>query len=144
MVLLNMLMVSLMDQKTLYRKFDLLYLYDECKATVLCIWLAKRCSHVHSIPSVTSMRNHLIPMFRVCYQNVHGVPRDDVTLAQDLQALDAFEVAKVGCLCFSEMKLGWNRPHVKYCMTSCHGNARHGHMQLHRSRPPTWNQRRTT
>jgi hypothetical protein len=34
-------------------------------------------------------------MFRVYYQNVHGVPRDDATLGQDLEVLAAYDV---GCL----------------------------------------------
>lgn len=50
-------------------------------------------------------------MFRVYYQNVHGVARDDVSLAQDLQALAEFDV---GCFCLSETNLDWNRLYVKY------------------------------
>lgn len=49
-------------------------------------------------------------MFRVYYQNVHGVSRDDVTLAQDLQALAEFDV---GCFCLSETNLDWHRPYVR-------------------------------
>jgi hypothetical protein len=48
-------------------------------------------------------------MFRIFYQNVHGVPRDDVVLAQDLQALEEFDI---GCFCLSETNLDWNRPYV--------------------------------
>ena len=50
-------------------------------------------------------------MFRVYYQNVHGVPRDDATLGQDLEALAACDV---GCLCLSETNLDWNRSYVKF------------------------------
>lgn len=49
-------------------------------------------------------------MFWVYYQNVHGVSRDDVTLAQDLQALAEFDV---GCFCLSETNLDWHRPYVR-------------------------------
>jgi hypothetical protein len=35
--------------------------------------------------------------FRVYYQNVHGIPRDDVSLSQDLQALAEYDV---GCFLF--------------------------------------------
>jgi hypothetical protein len=31
-------------------------------------------------------------MFRVYYQNVHGVPRVDATLGQDLEVLVAYDV----------------------------------------------------
>jgi hypothetical protein len=48
--------------------------------------------------------------FRVYYQNVHGIPRDDVNLSQDLQALAEYDV---GCFCLSETNLDWNRPYVK-------------------------------
>jgi hypothetical protein len=44
------------------------------------------------------------------YQNVHGVPRDNVNLSQDLQALAEYDV---GCFCLSETNLDWNRPHVR-------------------------------
>jgi hypothetical protein len=37
--------------------------------------------------------------FRVYYQNVHGVPRNDVDLAQDLEALSKLDI---GCYCLSE------------------------------------------
>ena len=50
-------------------------------------------------------------MFRAYYQNVHGVPRDDATLGQDLEVLAAFDV---GRLCLSETNLDWNRSCVKY------------------------------
>ena len=50
-------------------------------------------------------------MFRVYYQNVHGVPRDDATLGQDLEVLAAYDV---GCLCLSETNLDWNRSYVKF------------------------------
>jgi hypothetical protein len=50
-------------------------------------------------------------MFWVYYQNVHGVPRDDATLGQDLQTLASFHI---GCLCFSETNLDWNRSYVKH------------------------------
>jgi hypothetical protein len=49
-------------------------------------------------------------MFWIHYQNVHGVPRDDVALAQDLQALAEFDI---GCFCLSETNLDWNRPYVQ-------------------------------
>jgi hypothetical protein len=45
-------------------------------------------------------------MFRIYYQNVHGVPRDDVALVQDLQVLVEFDI---GCFCLSETNLDWNR-----------------------------------
>jgi hypothetical protein len=48
-------------------------------------------------------------MFQVYYQNVHGIPCDDVTLAQDLQALAEYDV---GCLCLSETNLDLHRPYV--------------------------------
>jgi hypothetical protein len=50
-------------------------------------------------------------MFPVKYQNVHGVPRDDAKLGQDLQTLASFDI---GCLCFSETNLNWNRSYVKH------------------------------
>jgi hypothetical protein len=43
--------------------------------------------------------------FHVYYQNVHGVPHDDVNLSQDLQALAEYDV---GCFCLSETNLDWN------------------------------------
>jgi hypothetical protein len=49
-------------------------------------------------------------MFQIYYQNVHGVPRDDVALAQDLQVLAEFDI---GCFCLSETNLDWNRPYVQ-------------------------------
>ena len=48
-------------------------------------------------------------MFRIYYQNMHGVPRDDVVLAQDLQAFEEFDI---GCFCLLETNLDWNRPYV--------------------------------
>jgi len=59
--------------------------------------------------------NHLINddakgLFRVYYQNPHGVPRDMVSLGQDLNALAEHDV---GCYCFAETNLDWSRPHVK-------------------------------
>jgi hypothetical protein len=50
-------------------------------------------------------------MFWVYYQNVHGVSRDNATVGQDLQTLAELEV---GCLCFAETNLDWNRSYVKY------------------------------
>jgi hypothetical protein len=35
------------------------------------------------------INNDVKGMFRVYYQNVHGVPRDDATLGQDLEVLAA-------------------------------------------------------
>jgi hypothetical protein len=49
-------------------------------------------------------------MFQIYYQNVHGVPRDDIDLAQDLQVLVEFDI---GCFCLSETNLDWNRPYVR-------------------------------
>jgi hypothetical protein len=49
-------------------------------------------------------------LFRLYYQNVHGVPRDDVNLSQDLQALAEYDV---GCFCLSETSLDWNRSYVR-------------------------------
>ena len=49
-------------------------------------------------------------LFCVYYQNVHGIPRDDVNLSQDLQALAEYDV---GCFCLSETNLDWNRPYVR-------------------------------
>ncbi len=54
-------------------------------------------------------------MFWVYYQNVHGVPRDDATLGQDLEVLAAYDVR---CLCLSETNLDWNRSYVKYDILS--------------------------
>jgi hypothetical protein len=48
--------------------------------------------------------------FQVYYQNVHGIPRDDVNLSQDLQVLAEYDV---GCFCLLETNLNWNRPYVK-------------------------------
>jgi hypothetical protein len=48
--------------------------------------------------------------FRVYYQNVHGIPRDDVSLSQDLQALAKYDVS---CFCLSESNLDWHRPYVR-------------------------------
>jgi hypothetical protein len=48
-------------------------------------------------------------LFRVYYQNVHGVPCNDVHLSQDLQALQY----DVSCFCLSETNLDWNRPYVQ-------------------------------
>ncbi len=45
-------------------------------------------------------------MFRVYYQNVHGVSHDDATVGQDLQTLAELNV---GCLCFAETNLDWNQ-----------------------------------
>jgi hypothetical protein len=44
-------------------------------------------------------------LFHLYYQNVHGIPRDDVNLSQDLQALAEYDV---GCFCLSETNLAWN------------------------------------
>jgi hypothetical protein len=49
-------------------------------------------------------------MFQIYYQDVHGVPRDDIDLAQDLQVLAEFDI---GCFCLSETNLDWNRPYVQ-------------------------------
>jgi hypothetical protein len=43
------------------------------------------------------------------YQNVHGGPRDNVNLSQDLQALAEYDV---GCFCLSETNLDWNQSYV--------------------------------
>lgn len=48
-------------------------------------------------------------MFWVYYQNIHGIPRDKSTLAQDLQALAEFDV---GCFCLLETNLDWHRPYM--------------------------------
>jgi hypothetical protein len=48
--------------------------------------------------------------FRVYYQNVHGIPRDDVSLSQDLQALAEYDV---GCFCLSETNLDWHCPYIR-------------------------------
>jgi hypothetical protein len=44
------------------------------------------------------------------YQTVHGVPHDNVSLSQDLQALAEYDV---GCFCLLETNLDWNRPYVQ-------------------------------
>ena len=49
-------------------------------------------------------------MFRLYYQNTHGIPRDDVLLGQDLQTLADFDV---GCFCLSEMNLDWQCHYVR-------------------------------
>jgi hypothetical protein len=49
-------------------------------------------------------------LFCVYYQNVHGVPHDNVNLSQDLQALAEYDVS---CFCLSETNLDWNRPYVR-------------------------------
>jgi hypothetical protein len=49
-------------------------------------------------------------MFWVYYQIVHGISRDNVVLAQDLQALAEYAI---GCICLSEMNLDWHRPYVQ-------------------------------
>jgi hypothetical protein len=41
---------------------------------------------------------------------VHGIPHDDVVLAQDLQALAEYDI---GCICLLEMNLDWHRPYVQ-------------------------------
>jgi hypothetical protein len=48
-------------------------------------------------------------LFCMYYQNVHGIPHDNVNLLQDLQALAEYDV---GCFCLSETNLDWNRPYV--------------------------------
>jgi hypothetical protein len=50
-------------------------------------------------------------MFRVYYQNVHGVSRDNATVGQDLQTLAELDV---GCLCFAKTNLDWNQLYVMY------------------------------
>jgi hypothetical protein len=45
-------------------------------------------------------------LFCLYYQNVHGIPHDDVNLSQDLQALAEYDVS---CFCLSETNLDWNR-----------------------------------
>jgi hypothetical protein len=40
--------------------------------------------------------------FHVYYQNVHGIPWEDVNLSQDLQTLAEYDV---GCFCLSETNL---------------------------------------
>jgi hypothetical protein len=44
-------------------------------------------------------------LFCLYYQNVHGIPCNDVNLLQDLQALAEYDV---GCFCLSETNLDWN------------------------------------
>ena len=51
------------------------------------------------------INNEAKGIFHVYYQNVHGIPCNNITLAQDLKVLAAF---KIGCMCFSEMNLDWN------------------------------------
>jgi hypothetical protein len=41
---------------------------------------------------------------------VHGVPQNDVDLAQDLEVLSKLDI---GCYCLSEMNLDWNRSYIK-------------------------------
>jgi hypothetical protein len=48
-------------------------------------------------------------LFRLYYQNVHGIPCDDVNLLQDLQALAEYDVS---CFCLSETNLDWNQTYV--------------------------------
>ena len=48
-------------------------------------------------------------IFRLYYQNTHGIPWDDVLLGQDLQTLADFDV---GCFCLSKMNLDWQHHYV--------------------------------
>jgi hypothetical protein len=56
------------------------------------------------------INGNLEGMFRVYYQNIHGILRDDVMLDQDLQALADYDV---GCFCLSETNLDWKKYYVK-------------------------------
>jgi hypothetical protein len=46
----------------------------------------------------------------VYYQNVHGIPCDDVSLQQKLQALAEYDV---GCMCLLETNIDWNQPYIQ-------------------------------
>jgi hypothetical protein len=48
--------------------------------------------------------------FRLYFQNPHGLPRDMVSLNQDLSTMQAFDVS---CFCLAETNLNWHCPHVK-------------------------------
>jgi hypothetical protein len=74
------------------------------------------------------INNNAKGTFCVYYQNVHGVPHNDVTLlAQDLQLLAVF---KTGCMCFSQTNLDWNQLHVKYDYLSRHKTWKHAATSL--------------
>jgi hypothetical protein len=47
--------------------------------------------------------------FHIYFQNPHGVPRDDVSLHQDLQALAEYDVS---CYGFAETNLDWGQQYV--------------------------------
>ncbi len=49
-------------------------------------------------------------LFCMYYQNVHGIPRNDVNLLQDLQAVVEYDVS---CFCLSETNLDRNRPYIQ-------------------------------
>ena len=49
-------------------------------------------------------------LFRLYFQNVHGLSRDMVTLHQDLETLRDFDVS---CFCLAEINMDWQKPHVK-------------------------------
>ena len=49
-------------------------------------------------------------LFRIYYQNVHGIPRDNMLLDQDLRSLAEHDV---GCYCLSETNLDWKRHYVR-------------------------------
>jgi hypothetical protein len=77
--------------------------------------------------------------FRVYYQNVHGVPRNDVNLLQDLQALAECDV---GCFCLSETNLDWNQPYIRSEYLS--RQQKTGNSLLHLFPQLIWNLPRTT
>ena len=64
----------------------------------------------HNDPWNHTINSDAEGMFRVYFQNPHGVPRDMVLLDQDLEALREYDV---GCYCFAETNLDWNRPYVR-------------------------------
>lgn len=47
--------------------------------------------------------------FWVYYQNVHGIPKEDNLLAQDLDTLAEYHI---GCFCLLETNLDWNQPYI--------------------------------
>ncbi len=68
-------------------------------------------------------------MFQVYYQNVHGIPRDDTTLAQDIYKHWQSSMSAVSV--YQKQILTGTEPMCE--QTFLQGNKRHGNMQQHHS-----------
>lgn len=73
-------------------------------------WTAEQQEHWLNQPWNDPINGDAAGNFRVYYQNVHGIPCDDVSLQQELQALAEYDV---GCMCLLETNIDWNQPYIQ-------------------------------